>query len=57
MNRTILGTLPFICAAALADTQDFSFEEIYRRTVEAINWDMAVHAMDDSVVATRRTNV
>jgi len=56
MNRTILGTLPFICAAALADTQDFSFEEIYHRTVEATNWGVAAQAMDDSV-ATRRTNV
>ncbi len=57
MNGTILGTLPFICAAALADTQDFSFEEIYRRNVDAINWGIAAQAMDDSVVATRRTNV
>ena len=56
MNRTILGTVPFICAAA-ADTQDFSFEEIYRRNVEALNCGIAELAMDDSVVSTRRTNV
>jgi hypothetical protein len=37
MNQTILGTLPFICGAELANTQNFSFGEIYSRTVEAIN--------------------
>jgi hypothetical protein len=57
MNRTILATLCFICTAALAHTQDFSSEELSRRTVErraveaaiwgtpAVNFDLMYQAM------------
>jgi hypothetical protein len=57
MNRTILAALFFICAAALAHAQDFSSEELSRRTVErraveaviwgtpAVNFDVMYQAM------------
>jgi hypothetical protein len=57
MNRTILRSPPLTCPAALADPQDFSFDEITRRTVEAINCTIAGQAIGDLVVPTRRTKV
>jgi hypothetical protein len=57
MNRAILAALSFICAAALVHAQDFSTEELSRRTVErraveaviwgtpAVNFDRMYQAM------------
>jgi hypothetical protein len=57
MNRTLLAALTVICAAAFAKTQDFTAEELSRRTVErraveaviwgtpAVNFDLMYQAM------------
>jgi len=57
MNRTLLAALTVICAAAFAYTQDFTSEELSRRTVErraveaviwgtpAVNFDLMYQAM------------
>jgi hypothetical protein len=45
MSRTVIAALALICAIASARTQDFSAEDLARRTierraVEAVNWGM-----------------
>jgi hypothetical protein len=51
MSRTVIAALALICAIASARTQDFSAEDLARRTierraVEAVNWGMPAVKFD-----------
>ena len=40
MIRTVLAAFALICAAASAQAQEFSAEDLARRTIEAVIWGM-----------------